>query len=243
MGKPQHHPVPMPLFADGRVLAGGVEPPAGGQRSAVLGCIEEAEVTPVHSPADIEGLSPGALVEVVGRTCGNPMVPLLDLLATCIPLVDPAPATRRPTGRAAADASGASRAPGTKTPAPADEYRVMAALIAAARDGLRTSPVVDVVLLTEGGLAVVLPVDRSILGSAGEALLDDGEYRVVGKVSAVIGADQGISLLRRSALAAAGPAAAREMLAELAGNGLQIDLPDPVVDGPALQVVPIAILL
>jgi hypothetical protein len=246
MGHREHDWIPLPLFVDGRILAAGAEQPTGGQEAAaVLRWIEQAKITSVSSPADVEGLSPGSLVEVAGRTCGNPMVALLDLVATSIPLVlDTAPTPpKRPGGRTTADGPTTSKAPSGQDTSSVEEQRIMAGLIAAARDGLRSSPVIDVVLLTEGGLAVVLPVDRSILGAAGEALLDDGEYRVIGKVSAVIGEDEGISLLRRSLLAATGPAAAREMLAELAGTAAGIDLPDPVIDGPALQVIPIAILL
>jgi hypothetical protein len=245
MGHSDHDWVPLPIFVDGRILAAGAEQLSDGQETgAVLRWIEQAKITSVSSPADVAGLSPGALVEVTGRTCGNPMLALLDLVATSIPLVlDTAPTpARRAGGRTTADGPGTSKAPNQETSS-VEEQRIMAGLITAARDGLRSGPVIDVVLLTEGGLAVVLPVDRSILGAAGEALLDDGEYRVVGKVSAVVGDDEGISLLRRSLLSATGPVAAREMLAELAGSATGIDIPDPVIDGPALQVIPIAILL
>ncbi|HET9070778.1 MAG TPA: hypothetical protein VFN60_02605 [Acidimicrobiales bacterium] len=117
----------------------------------------------------------------------------------------------------------------------------MAGVGAAAREQLRSAAVLDVVLVTDAGLTLVLP--RASVGAECEALLQDGTFEVVGKVTAVVGEGAGINLLRRSVLGAGGPEAGREVLGLLEESGLQLDVGDPLVTGPTLQVLPLAVLL
>lgn len=232
--------VPLPIYLDGRIsAASGIEDPA----ELLRWLLEEAGATRVRSVDDLAGLEPGALVDLTAAACGNPLLTLLDFVGPTIPLVLEATAKTprwlpsqapgpRPSPAGGPDPGGASP----------EEQRVLAGIVSMAREGLQTSPVVDLVFVTPEDLPVVAVLDRSAAEAATEALLQDGTYRVLGKVTAVLGPDEGINLFRRSLLAALGPNAGSEMLAQVEQAGADVELVDPLLEGPILQLVPIAVL-
>lgn len=228
------------LYLDDRITGGpGTDDPA----ALLRWLLDDAGAVRISTVDDLEGLEPGMLVDITGAALGNPLLTLLDFVGPTIPLVldtvprgprSPSPAgllRPPPVADGVPDAGGAS--PG--------EQQVLAAIVAMAREGLRTSPVVDTVLVTSAGLPVVAVLDRTAAEPATEALLHDGTYRMLGKVTATLGADEGINLFRRSLLAALGPGASSEMLAQIEQAGADLELVDPVLDGPLLQVLPVAI--
>ncbi|MGH9124764.1 MAG: DUF6414 family protein [Acidimicrobiales bacterium] len=186
---------------------------------------------------DLSGLHPGDLVEMWGTTYGNPLIPVLDFVAAMMPLAaDSQPTPRRrgsPGGQGAT-----SRGDWEQEEA----QRVLAAVVRIARDDLRAHAVVDVLFHTDDELPVVLTCTRGLLG-AGEDLLVDRHVRVLGKVASVLPAEGLINLFRHSSMATAGPQACREMLAELGEGGLELSMADPVVEGPGLEILPVAILI
>ena len=254
-----------PLFADPR-LASSVGPAPD-----ALQWLDSAGALTIGNAADAAKVGPGDLVDFVGEAQGNPLIRVLDFVATSMAVLNgdgagPG-AGRNPgagpdrgpgAGRQAGAGSAADRRPprarsrlaesggqggpdqGGTTP---EAHRLVATLAAVARDDLRNSPAVDVVMIVGDDLPVVLTLDREVTGPGIEALLDSGRYRVVGKVSEVIGPGEGISLLRRTLLAATGLEGGRDMLVELADSGAELAMTDPVVDGPALAVLPLAILI
>ncbi len=235
----------LPLFVDPR-LADSLSEPAGSgppvdPGAALLRWAERAGAVTVAGLGDAADVRPGDLVDFVGDAHGNPMVPVLDFVATSLAVLD--------DGRLGPDrrtAKGRPRPPETAGPdeagATPEARHLVAALAAAARDDLRSAPVAEVVMFS-GDLPVVVTVDRVLAGEAAEALLDTGRYRVIAKVAEVIGDGEGVSLLRRTLLAATGLDGGRDMLAELVEGGVDLAVTDPVVEGPALTVIPLAILL
>jgi len=197
---------------------------------------------PVASAADLDGVAVGDVVEIRGESLGNPLFTALDFVATMLPLVvgpeppvDARPRRPAPTAAAAAARAAADDEAGTQ--------RVLIGTVLAARDGLRANAVVDVLLRTERGLTAVLVLDRTALTSAGEEQLRDGTFRVVGKVTSVLGADDHINLFRRTPIAATGVEASRDMVSELIEAGVEVEVSDPVVQGPAVQVLPFVVLV
>jgi hypothetical protein len=108
---------------------------------------------------------------------------------------------------------------------------------------LRDNAVVDVLVRTPDGLTVVVVLDRAGLSVAGEEQLRDGTFTVVGKVTAVLAAEDHINLFRRTSIAATGVEASRDMVSELIEAGVEVEVSDPVVQGPTLQILPFAVLV
>lgn len=196
----------------------------------------------VSSAADLSGVTVGDVVEVTGDALGNPLLSALDFVATMLPLVvgpesahEARPRRPAPTASVAAARAAADEEAGTQ--------RVLMGTVTAARDGLRDNPVVDVLLRTDAELIAILVLDREVLTAAGEEQLRGGRFRVVGKVSAVLGKDDHVNLFRRTPIAATGVEASRDMVSELIEAGVDVEVADPVVEGPALQILPLAVLV
>jgi hypothetical protein len=93
-------------------------------------------------------------------------------------------------------------------------------------------------------MQAVLTVSSDFYSTATNEYLRAGEFRVVGKVTRVVTGDRTINLTRRTVLGAAGPQTARDMMASLNDNEeLQLDVADPIVSAPAIQILPMAIFL
>lgn len=210
-----------PLFVDPRLV--GL---SGADETHIEPWLAESGAVALGSAADAATAAPGDLIDFVGEAQGNPLVRVLDFVATSMSVLH----DDRPTDP---DAGGA-------TP---DAEKLVAVLAATARDDLRSGPVADVFFMVGDDLAVVVTLDRRLAGPGIEALLENGRYRVVAKVCEAVGPGEGISLLRRSILSATGLEGGRDMLAELAGRGADLAVTDPVVGGPALAVIPLAVFV
>lgn len=223
--------------------------PSGTERAALAGAAHQrlfhllelatrAELLhPVETPADLAGLSPGVLVDLYGTSFGNPLMRVLHFLATMMPFLESPPEPPRP-GRGRPSAASA-----TGDPEQEQIQRLVTGVVSAASKDLRENDALDIVMTTDGDLSAVVTLERQVLGRAGELQIEGRPLRVVGKAVSILGANHQISLLRRSVLAAASPQASREMLAELADSGLELEMADPVVEGPGLEIVPFAVLI
>lgn len=240
----RREPPALPIYLDPPALSALAEALGSGSAdspTAALGAIQAAGGSLIRSLVDAEDVAKtevGELVVADGDLFGNPLLPLLDFVATMLPLVEPA-ADPRPAARATPAKARAAAPEAT----PEMARRVLAGAVEAARADLRSHALVDVVMVTAGGLAVVGSFDRALLGPPAEGRLQDCRARVYGKVTQVIGVGDSLNLFRRSCLAATAPEASREILAELAASGLELDLTDPVVDGPAVEILPLAVLI
>lgn len=232
---------PLPLYLDDRIAAAsGIDD----QATLLRWLLDDAGAVSVSSVDDLEGLGPGALVDLTAAAFGNPLLTLLDFVAPTIPLVlDATSPPSRVSPRAGAPRAASVPAGGPDAGgASPEEQRVLAGLVAMAREGMHTSPVVDMILITADELPVVAVLDRVAAGPATEAFLQDGTYQVLGKVMSVLGADEEINLFRRSLLAALGSAASSELLEQAKEAGSDLEIVDPVLSGPLLEVLPVAIL-
>jgi hypothetical protein len=243
---------PFALYLDDPMLRGllatfdAAEPPretpgANRAHQALFRLIGAADkLGGIHRPGGLDELAdlrPGELVEVSGTAYGNPLIRVLTFVAAVMPVVDPLPEPGK---------SRPSRAsPGSPRPVPEHEQvqRVLNAVVDAATRDLRANAVVDVLVAGAPGFVVVLTLDRAILGTAGEALLDDRSVRVIGKVSSVLDPSRPLNLFRRSLLAATSAQASRQMLAELSEGGLDLEMADPILEGPGLEILPLAVLI
>jgi len=110
-------------------------------------------------------------------------------------------------------------------------------------DDIAQVPVHDLLLRTKEGLHAVLTVSSEFYSSATNEYLRAGEFRVVGKVTRVVTGDKSINLTRRTVLGVAGPDIAKEMIDSVKNDAVQLDVADPIVEAPAIQILPMAIFL
>jgi hypothetical protein len=230
---------PYPLYLDERMLSAlATAATAAGDFAAVVDALAP---TSLATPGDLSAVSVGDVVDVRGTCLGNPLFTALDFVATMLPLViGPEPPIDTRPRRPATAVGAAARAAADDE---AGTQRVLVGTVLAARDGLRESAVVDVLVRTPDGLNAVVVLDRSTLTPAGEEQLRDGTFRVIGKVTAVLGNNDHVNLFRRTPIGATGVQASRDMLAELIDAGVDVEVSDPVVQGPAVQILPLAVLV
>jgi hypothetical protein len=117
-------------------------------------------------------------------------------------------------------------------------------LIQQVGEDLATTPVQDTVVSAESGLKAVLTMSAEFFTDSTRALLRAGAFRVVGKVTRVLTNDDEVNLLRRTVLGAAGADVTRDLLKGAVQNGeLRLETFDPVIQAPAVQVLPLAVFV
>jgi hypothetical protein len=122
-----------------------------------------------------------------------------------------------------------------------EQQRLGIRMLTQVSDDLATTPVQDTVL-NAGDLQAVLTMSTEFFTEATRALLRAGVFRVVGKVTRVLEADVTLNLLRRTVLGAADPDIGRDIIAGAVEEGsLQLETFDPIIEAPAVQVLPLAV--
>lgn len=203
-------------------------------------------------------LTNGDLVEVDGRYEGNPLEDVLAVFNQIIPYVWPEDsepagprdsksekATRR-SGNPAKKSQGTHTALGAqldRTSEDSDEdQQIGVRLIQQMHTEVRGSSVSDVVLKTESDLRIVATVAREFLTDQVSAMLRSSQVTVLGKVTAIADHSESINLTRRTVMGAFDGDQARQMLSDAtSGGGLMMNSADPIVTGPTIQVMPLAI--
>lgn len=215
-------------------------------------------ITPVESADTFSGLVSGSMVDIHGEIMGNPLKQILDLLAAIGPyfgleIDESVPNAARPKASSARTQRVGGQGKGTVpqiaslSGQPTTEPTLQDLLRVLKREVERSS-VLDLLLEGHDGVKVVLTVSRELLTPEVEAYLIGGRFNAIGKVSAILDAGQSISLLRRTVFGFGG----RQLADEMFGNfnrsmqesgGMNLSLAQTVIDGPALQVMPLAIYL
>jgi hypothetical protein len=105
------------------------------------------------------------------------------------------------------------------------------------------APVHDLLFRTPSGLRAVLTVSSEYYSSEINEYLRAGEFRIIGKVSRVVTGDNSLNLTRRTVLGVANPKTAQDLVANARTDDLQLDVADPIITAPAVQVLPMAIFI
>lgn len=191
---------------------------------------------------------PGSLVEVSGEVLGNPLRQTLDLFVAIAPffglnLEDEQGGDNLPLKKASRSGNPATRAAATSPlVADSDMTAAVAFMKPLIRDAAR-SPVVDLLMSTTSNMRAILTVSREYLSLESEAYLLEGDFRVLGKVTSILGANDRINLLRRTALGFGGVKLAETLFNGFSSDELDIKLASPTVPGPAMQILPLAIYI
>lgn len=221
---------------------------------------EDEQLVRLQSPLQLDTIESGQLVEVSGEYLGNPLEDILAFFGTILPYVlDPEEAEKAPTepritntrnprksGNPARRAAAQSRPEDvTRVVQPAKEAQDQSPLqmiLRMAKD-IEQVPVHDLLLQTEAELRAVLTVSSEYYSAATREYLRAGEFHVIGIVTRVLSGDRSINLTRRTVLGAAGPGAAQELIDGVKNEELGLEVADPIVKAPAVQILPMAIFL
>ena len=110
------------------------------------------------------------------------------------------------------------------------------------RNDLATAAVHDTVIKGPG-LQAVLTMSAEFFTDSTSAYLRAGIFTAVGKVTRVLGAEDKINLLRRTVLGAAGPEFGRQLIENATTEELKIETFDPIIEAPAVQILPLAVYI
>lgn len=110
----------------------------------------------------------------------------------------------------------------------------------------KKAPVHDLLIKANEDLQIVATVSSEYYTAETNEYLRSGVFRIVGKVTRVVTGDMTVDLTRRTILGSMS-SNVKESLAQLGsgGNsdGLNIEVPDPIVRAPAVQILPMAIFI
>lgn len=207
--------------------------------------IAHDRITVVEHGQQLNDLEIGDLVEIMGEVVGNPLEQMLALFFQILPyLGHDVEALMKPRKRKDPSRSGNPAVRAGAGQAGDFEEEDVFRLLATMRGDLDSSSVRDLVLLGPEGIRAVLALSTEFLTAAAADRLLGGRFTAVGKVSRVLATDESINLTRRTALGLAGPAVARALVTDFTSdNELFVDIGDPVVEPPAVQLLPLAVFV
>lgn len=211
----------------------------------------DARVAKVSARADLASLQPGQIIEISGQVTANPLEQLFALMSKVIPYLGlDEGALRNPKKKSNPKAPKRSGNPARRTATEQEEKDVDASmedvlrLLFIMKDDLEVSEVRDAVLSGPDSITAVLTLATEFFTDRSLDYVLGGRFSVLGKVTCVIDDDETINLTRRTALGVAGPDMARSIVeAFTEDNELFVELADPVVESPALQVLPLAVFV
>jgi hypothetical protein len=212
----------------------------------------------------LNDLRPGQLIELAGEYLGNPLEDILSYMAAIYPYYEEQQKTQKlaateaieqvkrahKSGSPAKRAEAQAAAPevtaimsGVMQQMEASESEFGIRMMISMADDIAKVPVHDLLLRTPAGLQAVLTVSSEYYSSATSEYLRAGNFRVIGKVTKVISDSDTISLTRRTVLGAANSSIIEDLVEKVRTGDLKLDVADPIVNSPAVQVLPMAIFI
>lgn len=203
--------------------------------------VDTEAITPIESVSDLEVLDSGALVEITGEIVGNPLQQMVDLFTQLMPYMGIDEATlrkpnrnRRRSGNPATAAAANQGSDDT-----GNELRMLLQM----RDDLAAATVQDVVLEAGDMKAVLTPSTEFFSGRTVDYLLA-GRFTALGKVTRVLDEHDSINLVRRTVFGAAGPTLAASLINDVKNiEDLFLEVSEPIIGPPAVQLLPLAIFV
>jgi len=211
-------------------------------RSRIIGA---GAVKRLDTPGDLETTQPGDLVEIEGVFHGNPLQKLLHVFGQMLPYMAAAAAAEdEPAPPGSQNRSGGRKHPQRRNVEPEipESLRVPLEMMGIIDRDLDSSPLIDVVLRTQGGVSAVAPLAREVLTPTGEGYLSFGRYRLLGKAADVLPAHGSVNLARRTAMGLMQVEVLTELVESLnSAEEMNVDLGTPVIEAPVVEVIPLAV--
>jgi len=220
----------------------------------------------LSEPSQLDELRTGQLVEMTGEYLGNPLEEILAFVATMYPYYAEQQKAQLAAAAEAADklkkaqksGNPARRAQAQPAAPVPDLAEMLSTVVEQAKDqesefGLQMMlrmaqeithvPVHDLLFRMPSGLQAVLTVSSEYYSPETNEYLRAGEFRIIGKVTRVITGGNTINLTRRTVVGVANPATAQDLVANAETENIKLDVADPIVTAPAVQVLPMAIFI
>jgi hypothetical protein len=222
--------------------------------------VRDQIVTKLGPETNLSTVSPGSVIEVDGTLEETPLKKMVDIFGAISPFLDgqqeipaaPVGPNRRqqrqggvtPEQQQALQMARAAREVAVVQQEQNSSMKKMVDLVG---EDLARSPVVDLVFRSPG-ISGLITANREYLSDDVTAALIGGQFRVLGKVTAVdTSADAETLVVRRGAMGAIAEASVLPMLEQMQENsresGLNLDLPEGKITGPYVQVIPLAIFV
>lgn len=209
---------------------------------------EAGAVAPVDDAAALAALAPGALVEVQGEVIGNPVLQMLRVILATAPFagVDIDALLEGKYERAPKNRAKPGTAPTSQPPIDPDSATGLRMFLSLSSQ-LLGSAVRDVVMRSDGDLSTVMTVASSFVDESTDEYLYESQVKVLGKVTRIVTPEaEAINLTRRSTIGMLPVKDIGELIdsaREGFGEDLNVSISDALVEGPALQVLPLAIFV
>lgn len=199
--------------------------------------VDAGSITRIASLDELSGLDSGSLVEITGEIVGNPLQQLVSLFTQLMPYMGLDETSLRRSGRSRRKSGNPAAGQGAADGH--DELRMLLQM----RDDLAAATVQDVVLDAEFMKAVLTPSTEFFSGGTVDYLLA-GRFTALGKVTRVLEKEDSINLVRRTVLGAAGPTLASTLINDIKNTDqLFLEVSDPIIESPAIQLLPLAIFV
>lgn len=198
----------------------------------------------------------GQLVEISGEILGNPLQQILDAFWQILPYMgvdtdmegaspNPASRSQRRQRQRGQPRQGAQATAPQSSEEPEGFSSADLKLIRTMREDVNNARVRDLILKSSGDVRAVLTMAREFLTTETEEYLLGGRFVATGKITRVLEGGESINLTRRTALGLASPQIARQIISgvnEESGD-LSFGVEDPIVEAPALQILPLAVFV
>lgn len=217
---------------------------------------EDGQLVRLAEAEQLASLYSGQLVELSGEYLGNPIEDVLAFFSSMMPYLEENEGGKKPDQGDAKSTGAQKRRSGnpavraaaelpsaTATSQVQDNSGAMRMLQRMSQD-IESAPVHDLLFRTEHDLEAVITVASLFYSSTTTEYLRAGEFRVIGKITRVVRDGDAINLTRRTVLGAAGPDLAQTMMAGITNSeGFDLGVANPIVTGPAVQILPMAIFI
>ncbi|MEV7700754.1 hypothetical protein ACFWZZ_31175 [[Kitasatospora] papulosa] len=218
---------------------------------------EDGAITPLNTKEQLAQVATGDFVELSGRYTGNPLEQTLavfsQVLAYMEDMADVAEGAKaqrssskksgNPQVRESVSVEGDGQWAGIVEGFQRINRSIEMRILRKMKDELEASPIHDVVLETSAGVKAVLTVASDYYDGAVAERLSSGDFVVLGKVTRILREGESIDLSRRTVMGkmADEGESFTSSITNLPGLNLQVG--DPVVRFPAVQVLPMAIFV
>jgi len=205
----------------------------------------------------VSDVGPGALIEVAGTIEASPLETLIKTFRDILPFIEQGSNGQQPIqvnrGRrrsmnpeqlAQLELLEQQQAVARQEQQGLEDTKKIVGLI---EQDFQASPVVNLVLRRHD-LSVIITASRDFFSEDVNAALLGGTFTLIGKVTAVeAAADAHTMVVRRGAMGLIANAAIMPMLQQVRQvfelQGMALELPDAQIEGPYLQVIPLAIYI
>lgn len=225
----------------------------------------DGRITTLDNEPQLAELQTSQLVAFSGEYLGNPLEEILGVMGAIYPYISEQYRAQSEAASQAAEKARKAQRSGNPAkrpqaqPAQPDATAVLAEIALQAEnlqnnlgaqimlrmaEDIKQVPVHDLLFRIAPGLQAVLTVSSEYYSQEINEYLRAGEFKVVGKVTRIIKDGGTINLTRRTVLGAASPATAQEIVSSArSSDELKLDVADPIVTAPAVQVLPMAIFI